>query len=401
MPVAEELGKRAVLPQNVEEAAELIRGAAAAGESVAFWGSGTFQELGNAPKRVDKVLGTRRLAGIIEHEPADLTVTLGAGTTFQEADDHLKKYGQRLPWEAPFPERTTIGGAIAANVSGPARARWGTARDFLIGVRILLADGSLVKSGGKVTKNVTGYDLKKLFIGSLGTLGLVTEATLKVVPRPAATATVNATFSSPGSLFLVLASPELPFLFPEAIDFWRRPQGPWGLSARFTGTPEALKRQTGSFLKLCGTRRPETAGVVEGEEEARWWDRLIHAPWKEAASAVRFRFSVAPTEAGRFASEALRIFPKAFVCGRAVQGTGWIMIPAASEPDFPDFGMKDLVRLAQTLSGTLFLESCPDVWKEKLDVWLTPLPEAFLFARIKKAFDPQGVFSPGRFAGKI
>jgi glycolate oxidase FAD binding subunit len=399
--VDEKIPKWVVFPKNAEQAASLIKVAAETGAAITLWGGGSVQEMGNTTRQLDIVLGTKHLSGILEHEPADLTITVAAGTPFKQVQDHLSRFNQRLPWEVPFPERATIGEALAGNVSGPSRHRWGTARDFLIGIKVILADGALVKNGGKVVKNVTGYDLKKLFIGSMGTLGLIVEATLKVVPRPSGSLTVNASFSTQEDLFAVLASPELPFLFPEALDYWRLQEAAWGLSARFIGAPEAMKRQADALSKICQGKKPKALIRLEGDGEARWWDRLIHAPRKEIAGATRVRFSLPSSELGGFTAAAIRLFPAALFSGRAGQGTGWMMIPTANvhEPEDPQF--KELIRSAQRFSGTLFLESCPPVWKQNLDMWLTPLPETFLLKRIKEAFDPQNIFSPGRFVGRI
>src|SRR5215216_374284 len=146
-------------------------------------GGGTMVDLGNPPRRMDVVLDVTRLNRIVEYHPQDLTVTVEAGVTIGELQRTLGEHGQMLALDPPLEERATVGGVLATNAWGP--RRHGTARDLVIGSRAVLADGSRIRAGGKVVKNVAGYDLNKLLIGSLGTLAVITEATFKLAPRPA------------------------------------------------------------------------------------------------------------------------------------------------------------------------------------------------------------------------
>src|SRR5687768_5798371 len=148
------------------------------------WGGGTAAAVGVPPARAGVVLGPSRLRAIVEHEPGDLTVTAQAGVVMRELQTALGACGQWLSLDPPDAERATLGGVLATNACGPRRHLYGTARDLLIGVTVVTADGSVVKGGGKVVKNVAGYDLPKLFIGSYGTLGVIVEATVKLRPLP-------------------------------------------------------------------------------------------------------------------------------------------------------------------------------------------------------------------------
>src|SRR5262245_30606663 len=148
------------------------------------WGGGTRMAVGAPPGRAGLVLGLRRLARLLEHEPGDLTATAEAGMTFVAFQAELGQRGQWLSLDPPHADRATIGGILASNASGPRRHLYGTARDLLIGVTVVAADGTVIKGGGKVVKNVAGYDLPKLYIGSFGTLGVIAEATVRLRPRP-------------------------------------------------------------------------------------------------------------------------------------------------------------------------------------------------------------------------
>jgi len=169
-------------PATVEEAAEVVAGSARDGKALAFVGGGTDLGLGAPPKRLDAVVRTGRLARFVEHAPSDQIVTVEAGLTLGELQKSLASHRQRLALDPPLPERRTLGGIIAANAYGPRRARFGTVRDLLIGLSFVRADGTLAHGGGKVVKNVAGFDLPKLMVGSLGTLGLIATATFRLHP---------------------------------------------------------------------------------------------------------------------------------------------------------------------------------------------------------------------------
>jgi len=163
----------AVFPGSAAEVAAVVRVAAEAGVPIMPWGGGTAVDLGPPPPRAGIVLSLRRLGHLLEHEPGDLTVTAEAGMTLADLQTALRARGQWLSLDPPDAERATLGGVVAANASGPRRQLYGTVRDLLIGLTVVTADGSLLHGGGKVVKNVAGYDLPKLFVGSHGTLGII------------------------------------------------------------------------------------------------------------------------------------------------------------------------------------------------------------------------------------
>ena len=185
-----------VLPGSADEVARVVRAAAAAGVPVVPWGGGTQMSRGTPPRDGALVVGLRRLGRVLEHEPGDLTATAEAGITLDALQAALGTGGQWLPLDPPAPGSATLGGVLAANAAGPRRQGYGTARDLVIGMRVVAADGQLIRAGGKVVKNVAGYDLVKLYIGSLGTLGIIVDATLKLRPRPEAEGACWATFAS-------------------------------------------------------------------------------------------------------------------------------------------------------------------------------------------------------------
>src|SRR2546429_3694531 len=176
--------KLVIEPGTASEIAEILRLSNEAGLAVIPRGSGTKLGWGNAPTHADVILSVARLTEIIEHAWADLTVTVEAGCTIQRLQETLAEHGQRLALDALWPEKATVGGVLSTNDSGALRLRFGALRDLIIGATIALPDGTLASSGGKVVKNVAGYDLPKLVTGALGTLGVITRAVFRLHPLP-------------------------------------------------------------------------------------------------------------------------------------------------------------------------------------------------------------------------
>ena len=187
------------LPENREALSQVMEWAARAGAAVAPWGGGTQQGLGNVPARLDLALDLTRCNRLLDFQPDDLTVTVEAGITLESLQRELAQGGKYLPLEAPQPARATIGGILATNSTGPRRFAYGPPRDWLIGIGVVAADGTESKAGGRVVKNVTGYDLNKLYTGSLGTLGIIVEASFKLSPAPLYSRALIASFQ-PGQL---------------------------------------------------------------------------------------------------------------------------------------------------------------------------------------------------------
>ena len=181
-------------PASVDELSRIIADANAAGAAVIPWGGGTRMSLGNSPERYDVAVDLTGISGIVEYEPADLTIVVSGGTTVAELQTLLGESGQRLDFDPPEPAAATIGGSLASNAVGPLRSSVGGVRDLAIGLQVVEADGAVTKSGGRVVKNVQGFDLVRLHIGALGTLGIITEVAFKVAPFPADTQTVAGWF---------------------------------------------------------------------------------------------------------------------------------------------------------------------------------------------------------------
>lgn len=408
-----------VSPGSPEQLAAVLKISSGHGAPVIPRGSGTKLGLGNAPEGGDVWVSTLRLDKILEYTPADMTVCLQAGMRLFELQRTLAKEGQFLPLDPPYGENATIGGVMATNSSGPLRAGYGTARDLLIGIRVAHADGALTKAGGKVVKNVTGYDLNKLYIGSLGTLGVFVEANFKLHPLPAVEKTVLGALNSATAAAAAVDALVGSVLMPnsvELLDAGAAAQvmggvrgGGWTILVKFGGRREAVDRQVSDMVGIfagLGSAAPE---VIDDKDQARLWQTLRELPRTaaEAGDAV-CRVSVLSSElpAAFAAAEAVASAAGLGVMawGRALNGTGYVALAgAAGNPDAARAAIRSLrARLADTKAAVV-VESCPTAVKEGLDVWHGPIDPAALeiMRSIKAQFDPKRTLNPGRFVGGI
>src|SRR5216117_339679 len=280
-----------VEPGSVDEVATLLRDASRDGLAVIPRGGGTKLDWGRPPRRADLVLSTVRLDRVLEHAWGDMTATVEAGCTVARLQHALAEHGQRLACDPLWPERATIGGILAASDNGPLRARFGALRDLIIGVTLVLADGTVAKSGGKVVKNVAGYDLPKLATGSLGTLAVITQAVFRLHPLPHATRTL--TFAAPDvdplcELALAIQGSQLAFVSLQ-IRTGRSVEP--RLDVAFEGTRAGLDAQERAVLRLA-------AGVARADPPPLVW-RAREELWRGREHGVTGKFSVLRSEERR------------------------------------------------------------------------------------------------------
>jgi glycolate oxidase FAD binding subunit len=276
-------------PASAAELGEVVRRSAAAGQAVYPVGGRTQLGYGLPPNRPGVALDTRGLARVIDYPARDMTVTVQAGITVAALQQLLATENQRLPLDVPRAEQATLGGLLAANTSGPRRLGWGTARDYVIGVSVVNDEGHEVKAGGRVVKNVAGYDLCKLYVGSLGTLGVITQVTLKLRPRPERDAllTLPCTAEEAGPLLDRLhASRTRPvcveLLNPAAarrLDPEACPSS-WAVLVGYEDTAEALSWQVQQLVRELCPSRDVNARVATAA--APLWQRLVERPAEEA-----------------------------------------------------------------------------------------------------------------------
>ncbi|MEV0628352.1 FAD-binding oxidoreductase [Nonomuraea wenchangensis] len=363
------------LPESVEEVAAVLRACAERDLAVVPAGGGTKLHWGAPPERCDVRLDLGRLDTILEHAAGDLVVRAQAGVTMGALAAALADEGQELAVDAPFPEDATVGGTLATAPAGPRAFRYGTPRDLLIGVTVVLPDGTVARSGGKVVKNVAGYDLGKLFTGSYGTLGVIAEATFRLHPLPAARRWVRAEVDAadlPGIAAALAASQAE----PSAAEVDRpEPDARPALAVLAEGA--AAESRAAALRELVG-------GGEISDAPPSWWGLVSR---DETLVEARFPATglAAVLEAAERAGLALR--------GSVLSGRVLLAPSAPMEPEVLD----GLRRRVEAAGGRVNVLATPHAG---LDRWgqVSALP---LMRRVKERFDPGRRMSPGRFVGGI
>jgi glycolate oxidase FAD binding subunit len=400
-------------PGSPQEVARVVAAAAAAGVPVIPWGGGTRMALGAPPREGALVVVTRRLARVVEHEPGDLTATVETGLTLEVLQAALGAHGQWLPLDPPDPGRATLGGVLATNAAGPRRHRYGTARDLVIGLRVAVADGTpegaLVRAGGKVAKNVAGYDLAKLYLGSLGTLGVLVEASLKLRPRPEADQACQATFPDLAMATAAAAAVLGDELEPYAVELW----DPGALRLLHPGAPAGAAAVLLGFDGLAATvawqlaaaeRRLRALGA-SGVRPLEAWPELRAAAAAPLASATA---GVPPAQLGAYLGEAATAVRAAGAELLATAHAGEGIVTAVLVAPAGGRGTPDVVAAltalragARVRGGHCVVEAAPLAAKAALSVWDPPGPAFALMRELKARLDPGGIMNPGRFVGGL
>ncbi|MDX6692317.1 MAG: glycolate oxidase binding subunit [Solirubrobacteraceae bacterium] len=382
-----------VRPTSAAEAAKALATAAAAEQTVRIAGGGTRRGWGHVIALADVELSTAGLDEIVEHNEGDLTAVLGAGVPLARAQAAFAKAGQMLAVDPPLGagEAATVGGTVATADSGPYRHRYHALRDLVIGVAVALPDGSVARAGGKVIKNVAGYDLAKLMTGAFGTLGVICEISVRLHPQPAATATVRAPGEDPALLARAAAALAHRPLEPLALDL-DYTRGSGAVLARFGGRTAAEQAAgAAGVLREAGL---ETADVLE-DDDALWERQRMGQRAASGGAVVRVAATPRRLATVLGAGEAVG----ARVIARAAIGTAWVTLPA-DEPAKLALAIDELrARIAPSPATVL---DAPELVRQSLDPWGTLPPATVeLMRRVKERFDPLGTCNPGLYMGGI
>lgn len=412
-------------PDSPEQTCELMSLAAAERLKVVAFGHGTKLRLGGDCKPVDLAISLNRLNKVCDYPARDLTISVEAGLPVRGLESALAAKGQMLPLDIPFAELATVGGAIAANANGPRRLAYGTWRDMVLGVKYVTAEGKLARGGGKVVKNVAGYDIPKLMIGSLGTLGILVEITLKVFPCPPASATMALHFGSPArasqaSLRIVHSQ-----LLPQALDLIDSSVGelmnvpelqrsPFTLLAGVPGPERVLARYEQELPALVRAEGLDSFEIIRQEREAELWKSVqevtpvflgIHA------DGIVVKASLPVTASGNFIARAQLACRQQGLAQatRAHAGSGIVYFyvwPATANYDASSSRQlgevaERLVREAEQLGGRAIVEWCPSELRSKINLWGALGDDFASMRQLKAALDPNNLLSPGRFYGGI
>jgi len=379
-------------PASTDEAAAVVRAAAAHDLAVVVRGAGTKQDWAVPPRRLDLVLDTRRLTGVVEHAAGDLVVVVRAGTTCEELQEKLTPTAQQLALDAPLPG-ATVGGTVAVSTSGPRRMIYGTVRDMLIGVTIVRPDGAVAHAGGKVVKNVAGYDLGKLVAGSYGTLGLITRCAFRLHPLPAATALVGQRVEGAEEAGRLAAAVLAAQVVPSALEVDAPPDGGIEVAVLLEGVPEGVERRVTTTRQLLGGD-----ATVSGSPPA-WWSAY---PWSSGDVGLKLTATLSRVPALLAAARAVRVRYGAPLAVRGSAGTGVLYagLPGVTDPDVVARVVEELRSAARGAAGHAVVLTAPAAVRDRVDVW-GPVGGLDLMRRVKQQFDPDGRFAPGRFVGGI
>lgn len=370
-------------PTSESELAQVLSDAQRRGLKVVPRGGGTKSDWGNPPERTDVVLSTLGLGRVLEHAAGDMTVTVEAGCKISSLQQVVAQRGQRLALDPLWPDRATVGGVLATNDSGTLRHAFGSPRDLLLGVTVALPDGTLARSGGKVVKNVAGYDLPKLMAGAYGSLGVVTSATFRLHPVPRATRQLQFNVSWEAIDPFVQAVREAP-LMTTGLQLVVNPGMAAGVDVRVEGSPEGVASAADAIAAFARVRRAtplDPPGRTTSEREALWVN-----PGPLA------KVTFPPAAAGRVCRAVRDI--SAFMVAEAV-GAGLVVFQTSDEAGAPG-----LARDITALDGTLILLRGEPALKRRLNdaAMAGCLP---LMRRVKHEFDPLGTLNPGVMAGGV
>jgi glycolate oxidase FAD binding subunit len=414
-----------VLPATADEVSAILAFANEHDLVVVPCGGFTRQRAGRTPARVDILLQTARMQGAIHYDPGDLTVGFGAGASIDEIQKTLAGNGQFLPLDVMLPARASIGGVLASNANGPMKSGYGGVRDYCIGIEFVTGDGKIGRGGGRVVKNVAGYDMMKLLIGSYGTLGVITSASFKVFPRPTQTQTFACEFESAADAMRLrdrlcasaLSPMCLEVVSPKAHEYLAEPIQPrdpdhhlpeapithrdiWTLLVRAAGSDAVLAR----YRQEIGS---DFSREINGQQEEQLWHRISDFEFNVAGrhrNAMLLHLHMPRSDVKRALEGCERVANEqnmmAAVVGRA--GTGTLVLalmPLAVDPPsaMQYANAASAIRALLGRDSSAIVMSCPVEAKAHFDVWGSSPNDLTLMRAIRNALDPKQVLNRGRF----
>jgi glycolate oxidase FAD binding subunit len=394
-------------PATEQQLAAALRVANEAGLAVIPRGGSTKLGWGNPPKRADVILSIARLNKIIEHPWADLTVSVEAGCTMATLQTALAQHGQRLALDPLWPEDATIGGVLSTNDSGSLRLRFGSLRDLIIGVTIALPDATLASSGGKVVKNVAGYDLPKLVTGAFGTLGVITRAVFRLHPLPRNTRTLSILGSTLEGIQRVVLSVQDSQLAHTSLQVRLAKDAEPIVDILFDGTEAGIAAQEAQLRTISGSAQVVDASPAVWSASQELWD--------EPSPAAMAKITTLPAAIARTVQSVQRISEhrsehRATRWKLVMQATGigWIRLEASPENLYNS--LSDLRNEVERAGGSLSVFHRPggphsagaeDAGTKRIDTWGQPGDALPLMRALKNQFDPRNTLNPGRFLGSI
>ena len=397
-----------ISPRSVDELGRALSVADSQRLAVAPRGGGTQLALGNRMQRLDAVVDTSALNRVVAHNAADLTLVVEAGITLASLRETLAEKGQFLALDAPLPDRATIGGTLAAGVSGPLKWQYGSARDLVIGMKVAQPDGRITQSGGNVVKNVSGYDMARLHVGGLGTLGVITEASFKLTPMPRRETTLLARFRTAAACLdaalHIFNSGVMPIALTafngsvsERIGLDGDNPADYVLAVRLGGRPRTLRRMRDEAFNAIRERALSVDTL--DDDAAELWSNLADFGYSEGAEAVvSVRIATLPNRLDK-AIDILAPHGNAAIVaqpGYGMMNAHWFgeNVPSAE-------AIHSMRPNIQAIGGSLIVERAPYQMKVILDVWNYTGESLEIMRNLKAQYDPNGILNPNRFTGGI
>lgn len=404
-----------VTPTAVEQVAQIVALTSQHGLSLLPRGGGSRINVGGLPERIDVLLETGRLTRLLEHEAPDLTCHVEAGLTLAALQAQLATKGQQLALDPPDAQQATLGGLLASNASGPKRLRYGSARDLVIGLQVVQANGEVAQSGGRVVKNVAGYDLNKLYIGSLGTLGVIVEANFKLQPIPIAERTLLLTYTTAADAMQTVTAVLGSLIAPSAMelidpgaasdmsDFFgiNLPINGYTLALDFEGSTATIDRQLDETRLLARKHGALMGDDLDGEVQTRFWEAVR----EHMQGSITCKVAILVTQVAPYLATITQVCRQQNLESATIAhaGNGILYIelrPSDATPRIVE-AINTLRQYAQEARGSLVVEHCPVELKRLIDVWGKPGSDFYLMQRLKHRFDPKGTFVRGRFVGGL
>jgi glycolate oxidase FAD binding subunit len=423
-PARQLLAVDGVVPQSVlyprtpEEVAGILKIAAEHDAAVIPSRNATKLGVGNVPRRYDVALSLKEMNNVWHYEPADLTASVEPGMKLGDFQELLGRNGLWLPLDPPGGSRASLGGILAANASGPLRLLYGSPRDMVVGLKVATTDGKIIKAGGRVVKNVAGYDLTKLILGSYGSLGVIVEASFKLFPLPAGRATfvfqvpsLNAArdlrrriVNSPLTpMRMVLINGEAGNLLTDSAAA-TAPSQDLTIWIEAGGSQTVLDRHSRTLGEISRAAGLKVSSLASGEAEGTWSRIADSGAWlqKEFPGILSLRASLPITATEEFVdrAQAETERAKSRLAVFAQTSAGVVQLHFLVSADMATT-IGHLREAAMELKGALVVENCPLELKRRLDVWGPPGDDFEVMRKIKQAWDPKGILSPGRYIGAL
>ena len=383
-------------------------------QSVIPWGGGTRMSIGNVPRGYDTALDTTNLVETLEHVPGDMTVVVDAGVRVKRLEDVLEKSGQRLAFEIKRSGDSTVGGAVASNAPGRRQSSTGGIRDWVIGMQIVLPDGTVTKSGGRVVKNVQGYELHRLHTGAFGTLGVISQVAFNLQPLPTESQSVLAWFDDPGAASEMGAGLYNCVLTPEAttsvqgaalvplIELCGEQASVDVKSAvlvRVSGGVRSVERQVNEIKGFSGTNGSIGFAVLDKTANDSAWKAIESA---EVDSALSVRITARNQTVTELVSRLTSQYSEDELSAVTDLGFGAATLSCKPNNSERESALANGIIDAAKKSGCSYtIENCSTNLKNSLDVFSDVGPAIELMRRVKNQYDPTSLLNPGRFVGKI